>query len=389
MRPISCYIATTPIRDGGFGLYKSENIRPWARLASLLTTAKQIIERTSSSTQEGITINTFDQARFISEHIEKYFPFNNWGAFLPKLKERNAATSYEEYINLFVDKLGNIQSIMTRAYFDRIRDNFMNNPRIDNHFKTLIKSQAERGPNTLLTAKPSKLSDIYLHNDPYTAMCLYRLGNIIFPDANNQQVPCADCREHNDQFGVHCLHCRAGEHNATRRHNEIVRFLHIYCRKAGLAGQIEPVGLLNKNEVPPEIQGCRPDLIVYGLHGGKDFILDVKAVNLCAATYRNMVVNNTVEKALLEEHNGKLNKPQNRAFGNLRNSTFAPLVFSTTANVHSLTLPILEHMVFQMSIKSSAPYGLLRRSFFDTLYINILRSAGLMLHSKFILRDEG
>ena len=64
-------------------------------------------------------------------------------------------------------------------------------------------------------------------------------------------------------------------------------------------------------------------------------------------------------------------------------------MFSTTANVHSLTLPILEHMVFQMSIKSSAPYGLLRRSFFDTLYINILRSAGLMLHSKFILRDEG
>jgi len=311
----------------------------------------------NTGVKQGLSTSSsgFIAGRFISEHIEKYFPFNNWGAFLPKLKERNAATSYEEYIHLFVHKLGNIQSIMTHAYFDRIRDEFMNNPRINTHFKTLRKSQAERGPNTLLTAKQSKLSDIYLHNDPYTAICRYRLGEIIFPDANNQQVPCADCREFNDQFGIHCLHCRAGEHNPTRRHNAIVRYLHIYCRKAGLAEQIEPVGLL-KDEVQLEIRGCRPDLIVYGLHGGKQFILDVKVANLCARSYRNIIVNNTVEKALLEEHNGKLNKPQNRAFGNLRNSTFAPLIFSTTANVHSLTLPILEHMVFQMSIKSSAPY---------------------------------
>jgi hypothetical protein len=48
----------------------------------------QIIERTSSFSQEG----------FINEHIEKYFPFDRWGGFLPKPKKSNAATSYAEYM---------------------------------------------------------------------------------------------------------------------------------------------------------------------------------------------------------------------------------------------------------------------------------------------------
>ncbi len=191
------------------------------------------------------------------------------------------------------------------------------NPSIDIHYKALIKSQSERGPNTLLTARHSKYSDIYFHNDSYTSMCRYRLGEIYFPGASNHQIdaiPCAEsrCHEFNNQFGVHCLHCKAGEHNAVNRHNNtIAKLLLNYCRRAGLNGAREPRVLIPG--------GFRPDFICDEFKGGKRFMFDVTFLNTCAETYKHIVVNNTVDKALLTEHNRKLNEPQNRAFGNLRN----------------------------------------------------------------------
>lgn len=366
-------IAASPIRDGGFGLYNTSDLQPHARLACLLSTFTAIIKRT-------LWINQDD---YIALHIEPFFPFDDWKELLPRPDKKGPPDSYAEFIHIYEPLFPSLQKAMTNTFHANRRRSILNDANISDVQKAIILSQSERGPNTLLNARWNKFADIRFPNHPFVAMCLYRLCAVLFPEADNRLIHPILCSETVcglcvDSQGVHLLQCRCGEHNANNRHHEITRYLFNYLRKAGCAGSYEPANLLH---------GFRPDFTCSEFKGNKNYIFDLNIPNLCNRTHIRTVLSQSIDKALLADHNHKLNTPQGRDFARIANSVFAPIIISSTATPHSLTIPILLQMVELMTLKTGASYGAVSQTFFDTLYIRILRKSGLMIHSKFVLRD--
>ena len=348
-------------------------MQPHARLACLLSTFTAIIKRTG----------WINQADYIRLHIELYFPWDIWKDLLPCPDKQERATSYAEFIHILEPLIPNLQQAMTKTFQESRRLLILNSNNLPAVCKGIILSQSHRGPSTLLTARWNKWADIRIPNNPFTALCQHRLCFPFFPGAEdraNPPIACSEsvCRQWVDTYGVHLLQCFCGEHNVSNRHHEINRFLFAYLRKAGLAGSYEPNNLY---------LGHRPDFLFEDFQDNKRYIFDLTIPNLCNQQHLPTMLNHSVDNALLTDHNHKLNAPQNVFFGNMANSRFVPLVISATGTPHSLTLPILEHMAGLMSIKSGISYGVVLRTFFDTLYIRILRKTGLMIHSKFILGD--
>ncbi len=97
--------------------------------------------------------------------------------------------------------------------------------------------------------------------------------------------------------------CRCGEHNASSRHKEINLYLYRFLRKAGLPGSYEPNNLHH---------GFRPDFVLEGFEHNKRFIFDSVYPNLCNQYHLAIMLNDSVDNALLTDHNRKLSD-----FGNM------------------------------------------------------------------------
>ncbi len=123
----------------------------------------------------------------------------------------------------------NLQQSTTKIFQEKCRLRILNSNNLPPVCKGIILSQSHRGPSTLLTARWNKWADIRIPNNPFTAICLHRLCYPFFPgaeDRNNPPIPCSEpvCREWVNTYGIHLLHCKCGEHNASNRHGEINRY---------------------------------------------------------------------------------------------------------------------------------------------------------------------